>query len=472
MNDNVDVSDTSGSWKKGILIVDDEPGILKGLKGYLEFKGMEVTTALGGQEGLKEFRSSSFSAVVCDLKMPGIDGLQFLRELGKELENTAVIIMSAFGTLDLVVESMQLGADDYISKPFTPEELLLRLHKVIEKRRLQEENKNLRSQIRKEFDFANIIGKSHNIVAIFERIKRLSDYNTNVLLQGESGTGKELFAKAIHANSSRKNRPFVAINCGAVPEHLLESELFGHKKGSFTDATKDKKGLFLEANLGTLFLDEIGEMLLKLQIKLLRAIQEREILPVGETKAIQIDIRIIAATLRDLEQDVLDGRFREDLYYRLNVISLHIPPLRERREDIPVLIEHFMKVQSKRLKIDPPQLSPEVMTVLLDYPWPGNVRELENCIEHFLVLGDKTILQKHLPQHVLRYSKNQDLLDLPLDDLSIKRQTLMLEKQLIIRALRKTSGNRTRAAKLLDISQRALLYKLKEYEIDIPPHKN
>lgn len=317
-----------------------------------------------------------------------------------------------------------------------------------------------------EHSFSNIIAKSSAMLEIFETIKKIADYKTTVMLYGESGTGKELIAKAIHNNSARKNRRFIAINCGAIPENLLESELFGHKKGAFTDAVRDKLGLFEEAEKGTVLLDEIGELPPHLQVKLLRVLQENEIRPVGDSRVISIDVRIIAATLRDLENDVLSGRFRDDLFYRLNVISLRIPALRERKEDIPILVEHFIKKNQEKLGLSVYGIKKEAMAVLMDHSWPGNIRELENCIERAMILteGDEISLDS-LPRTVKTPVNSNLIYSLDDNDLSVKKHTRILEETLIKRALEKTGGNRTHAAKLLEISHRTLLYKLKEYNL-------
>lgn len=322
----------------------------------------------------------------------------------------------------------------------------------------------------RKFTFGSLVAQSESMRSIFETVERLSKFHTTVLIRGESGTGKELLARAIHNNSPRKGKPFIAINCGAIPENLMESELFGHKKGAFTDATRDKKGLFEEATGGTIFLDEIGELPLQLQVKLLRALQERQIRRVGDEQMIDIDIRVIAATLRDLEDDVEIGRFRDDLYYRLNVVSIAIPALRERREDIEILIEHFLSKQCKRLEISPKKLSREAKEAFQNYHWRGNVRELENCIERALVLSEgDTITLESLPEHIQNSKApergNMQFSEISDDNLSIKQHTRSLELSLILRALQKTKGNRTHAAKILEISHRALLYKIKEFGI-------
>lgn len=315
---------------------------------------------------------------------------------------------------------------------------------------------------------SGILAQSASMIEIFEVIGRLSKFSTTVLVTGESGTGKELIARAIHEHSPRKNKPFIAINCGAIPEHLMESELFGHRKGAFTDAARDKKGLFEEANNGTLFLDEIGELPLAMQVKLLRSLQEQQIRRVGDEQPININVRVIAATLRDLEDDIKKGRFRDDLFYRLNVVSIHVPPLRERREDIPVLAQAFVERQSKKFGIKPKSLSDATMQRLIAYGWRGNVRELENCIERAVVLSDSqeigpVVLPEHIREAIAHEEEANEIENE--DNLSIKERTKNLEISLILKALRKTKGNRTRAAKILEISHRALLYKIKEYNL-------
>lgn len=316
--------------------------------------------------------------------------------------------------------------------------------------------------------FGGLIAKSASMLAIFDTVKRLSKFTTTVLIKGESGTGKELIAKAIHQHSPRKGRPFIAINCGAIPENLMESEFFGHKKGSFTDASRDKRGLFEEANNGTIFLDEIGELPLSLQVKLLRTLQEQQIRRVGDEQTIDVNVRVIAATLRNLDEDVKTGRFRDDLYYRLNVVTIEVPPLRDRRDDIPALIDAFVKRQCERFHIPEKRMSDETMNALLNYSWKGNVRELENCIERAIVLSERQIIDPSvLPPHV-REGVSQPAEPVPADDdsLSIKQKTKSLEMHLITKALQRTNGNRTHAAKILEISHRALLYKIKEYNLE------
>jgi two-component system response regulator AtoC len=396
--------------------------------------------------------------------MPRMDGIQFLKEVKKGHGDATIIMMSAYGTLDTAIEAMKLGAYDYVSKPFKPDEIILTLKKAEERERLRKENIYLRREVKREYNFSNMISKNEKMRAIFDTIRKVSRYKSTILITGESGTGKELVAKAIHFNSDRSANFFVAVNCGAIPENLLESELFGHVKGSFTDAVRTKKGLFEEADGGTLFLDEIGELPLSLQVKLLRVLQDREIRRIGDSRSIKIDLRFIAATVKDLEKAVKEGEFRDDLFYRLNVLPLKVPPLRERKEDIPILVDHFITKFNESLQKDVKGVSPEALKVLLGYSWPGNVRELENVIERGLVLTEnQSIDLEFLPLELHRSDESSAFSQL--EEYSIKKATRILEAELIRKALRKSNGNHTHASKILEISHRTLLYKLKEYGI-------
>jgi two-component system response regulator AtoC len=397
--------------------------------------------------------------------MPRMGGLDLLATLKAKQHPATVIVMSAYGNVDLAIDAMKAGAYDYVGKPFKPDEIVLVLRKAEERESLRRENRALKEQIQKENQFESILAKSHEMVSIFRTVAKIADFKTTVLITGESGTGKELVARAIHARSARKAAPFVAINCGAIPANLLESELFGHKKGAFTDATADRRGLFEEASGGTLFLDEIGELPLGLQVKLLRALQEETIRRLGDSKDVQVDVRIIAATHRDLAADVQAGRFREDLFYRINVLSIAIPPLRSRREDVGLLIDHFLSRNNTRLGTRVRGVSTEARKLLLEYAWPGNVRELENTIERAMVLAESDVLQLgDLPERI-REALDPVQVHLASGELSVKKTTAAIEQILIRRALQKTKGNRTRAADLLEISHRALLYKIKDYKI-------
>ncbi len=451
---------------KKILIIDEEDNFRHMLSVILKKEKYEIETAANGEEGLQKLASGTFDQILCDIRMPGMDGLDFLREVQKSGCDGSIIMMSAYGTVDTAIEAMKLGAYDYISKPFKPDEIILTLRKAEERERLRRENEQLRRVVRKEHSFENIVSKNEKMQKIFEVIRKVAQYKSTILITGESGTGKELVARALHYNSDRAENPFIPVNCGAIPENLLESELFGHTKGAFTDAIRTKKGLFEEADGGTLFLDEIGELPPQLQVKLLRVLQDGEIRRVGDSRSIQIDVRIVAATVKDLIREVNEGRFREDLYYRLNVLPIHIPPLRERKEDIPLLVTHFIQHYSQSLNKKVVGIEPRALEVLMNYPWYGNVRELENTIERAIVLADKENIElDNLPNEILHFQEKAPLPPLADEEYSIKKATKILETNLIRRALEKTKGNHTHAARLLEISHRALLYKIKEYGI-------
>jgi two-component system response regulator AtoC len=452
---------------KSILIVDDEESFRHMLSVILIKEGYEVDTSSNGEEALQKATASTFDHILCDVRMPRMDGLAFLREIKKTGMETTITVMSAYGTVDTAIEAMKLGAYDYISKPFKPDEIILTLRKAEEREQLRKENQLLRKEVAKEYSFENIVSKNEGMLKIFDVIKKVAHYKSTVLITGESGTGKELVARALHYNSDRSPNPFIAVNCGAIPENLLESELFGHAKGAFTDAIRTKKGLFEEADGGTLFLDEIGDLPGQLQVKLLRVLQDGEIRRVGESKPIKIDVRIVAATVKDLPKEVNEGRFREDLFYRLNVLPLHIPPLRERKEDIPLLIHHFIGKYNQAMNKNVNGVDHKAMETLMSYRWYGNVRELENTIERAIVLSEKNDIEaENLPIEIQTRSKEEPQPEiLPDEEYSIKKASKSLEINLIKKALKKTKGNHTHAARLLEISHRALLYKIKEYEI-------
>ena len=451
---------------KRILIVDDEESFRHMLSVILVKEGYEVDTSSNGEEGLQKASASPFDQILCDIRMPRMDGLVFLREIKKTGAETTVIMMSAYGTVDTAIEAMKLGAYDYISKPFKPDEIILTLRKSEEREQLRRENQLLRQEVGKEYSFENIVSKNEKMQKMFDVIKKVSQYKSTVLITGESGTGKELVARALHYNSDRSQSPFIAVNCGAIPENLLESELFGHAKGAFTDAIRTKKGLFEEADGGTLFLDEIGELPGQLQVKLLRVLQEGEIRRIGESKPIQIDVRIVAATVKDLSKEVNEGHFREDLFYRLNVLPIHIPPLRERKEDIPLLIQHFIGKYNQAMNKNVADVDHNALDTLMNYKWYGNVRELENTIERAIVLSEKNnIGLENLPIEIQNFKEEVQLEVLSEEEYSIKKASKSLEVNLIKKALRRTKGNHTHAARLLEISHRALLYKIKEYGI-------
>jgi len=450
-----------------VLVVDDEENLRVVVRSFLKRDGYEVEVAPGVEEALALLESFGPDFIITDVRMPRLGGLDLLATLKAKGDPATVIVMSAYGNVDLALEAMKAGAYDYIQKPFKAEELLLALRKAEEREALRRENRALKQEILRESTFEEILAKSESMQAIFKTISKIADYKTTVLVTGESGVGKELVARAIHRRSSRRGGPFVAVNCGAIPESLLESELFGYRRGAFTDATTDRVGLFEQANHGTLLLDEIGELPLSLQVKLLRVLQEETIRRLGDSKDIKVDVRIIAATHRDLHAETQAGRFREDLFYRINVLPIGIPPLRERREDVPLLVEHFVTRNNARFGTNIRALSPETRRLLLEYAWPGNVRELENTIERAMVLAEKDSIEADdLPERI-REARDPIQLHLTSGELSIKKTARVIEEILIRRALQKTKGNRTRAAEVLEISHRALLYKIKDYRIDL-----
>jgi two-component system, NtrC family, response regulator AtoC len=448
-----------------VLVVDDEENIRLVLRTLLKKHGYEVEVADSGESALALVDTFGPDVILTDVRMPKMGGLDLLATLKAKQNAATVIVMSAYGNVDLALEAMKAGAYDYVGKPFKPDEIVLALRKAEERESLRRENRALKEHIRAENQFESILAKSPAMSEIFRTITKIAEFKTTVLISGESGVGKELVARALHSRSSRKSAPFVAINCGAIPENLLESELFGHKRGAFTDASSDRRGLFEEATGGTLFLDEIGELPLNLQVKLLRVLQEESIRRLGDAKDIKVDVRIIAATHRDLTAEVKAGRFREDLFYRVNVLPIAIPPLRARREDISLLIDHFIARNNARLGTQTRGLTHEARKLLLEYAWPGNVRELENTIERAMVLSEVEILDTaDLPERI-RDALDTVQMQLATGELSIKKTTLVVEEILIRRALTKTKGNRTRAAEILEISHRALLYKIKDYKI-------
>jgi two-component system response regulator AtoC len=453
------------STKPQVLVADDEEDIRFMLELHLGRAGYAVTTVADGQAAVDALVGGGFDLALCDLVMPHLTGLQVIGELATKGVDTPVVLMSAHADVDTALEAISRGAFDYISKPFRADEVLFRLRRAIEQRALTAEVGRLKEAINDEFGFAGIIARSGAMQRVFRTIRKVADYKTTVLLTGESGTGKELVAKALHFNSVRRDKPFVPINCGAIPEQLLESELFGHVRGAFTDATRTRVGLIEEADGGTLFLDEVGELPLSLQVKLLRFLQEQEIRRVGDSKARSVDVRVVAATVRDLTEEVANGRFRQDLFYRLNVLPLSLPALRERRSDIPLLLDHFIARLNERLGTACEGVEPDALKMLMNHDWPGNVRELENAVERSIVLAEtNTISQADLPERIQQAS-DRIRMSLATGELSIKKTTRIIEEELIKRALTQTEGNRTRAAELLEISHRALLYKIKEYGI-------
>jgi DNA-binding NtrC family response regulator len=445
-----------------ILVVDDDADMREMVHDMLKDRGHQVTTSGSGQEALKLLGEEDYAVVLTDLRMKGMQGIELLTEIKKTFPDISVILMTAFGSVETAVEAMKYGASDYLTKPVKKDELIRVVERVIRESALRREVNRLRKEVHKEYSFHHILGKSKPMRAVFDLITRVADSPTNVLITGESGTGKELVAKAIHYNSDRKEAPFVPVNCAAIPDQLLESELFGHMRGSFTDARMDKRGLFEEAQKGTLFLDEISELPIMLQAKLLRAIQEKEIRRVGATKPISVDVRIIAATNLNLAEEAKAKRFREDLYYRLNVIELKLPPLRDRREDILLLVEGFLKKCGEAHGKEVKGVSESALAMLMDYLWPGNVRELENVIERAVTLsrGEK-VTPDDLPPAVQGARGDRRVLD------EAAEKTLPLhevEREYIKKILEKTGGNKYQAAQALGIDRKTLYRKLAEIE--------
>jgi len=444
-----------------ILVIDDEEAIRDSCKQVLEKEGYRIRRAQDGYAGLKAFRKETFQVILLDLRMPGPSGLDILSKIKEENPEIPVIIMTGFATIGSAVEAIKRGAFDYLAKPFSPGELRIIIHKALESRKVYFENISLRKELEDSVQFDMIVGKSPGMNAIIDIMKRVSVTESTVLITGESGTGKELLAREIHRNSLRKDSPFVVVDCGALVETLFESELFGHIKGSFTGAFETKHGRFEVANGGTIFLDEISSISLNIQAKLLRVIQEREVTRVGSTKPIKVDIRILAATNENLAECVRHGKFREDLFYRLSVVPLHLPPLRERKQDISLLVEHFLQKYNKKMKKRIGEISLPVIKALSEYNWPGNIRELENTIERAVVLSaDDEIRLEDLIYHGISSSFSL------LAPVCGKYKTMdQIEKEYICTVLHAHKGNRSRTAKALDIDRKTLLSKIKKYDL-------
>jgi two-component system response regulator PilR (NtrC family) len=444
-----------------VLIVDDEASLLEFLSLFFEEEGYAVATAASMAEARARLAEGDYDLVLCDILMPDGNGIDLVREIKAEDPHAAVIVMTAYSSDKTAIEAMKAGAYDYIPKPFDVEELRVMAQKALERTALEEQNLYLRRELEGKYTFANIIGSSRRMQEIFRLVERVARTSSTVLVHGESGTGKELIARAIHFASPRAEARFLSINCGALPENLLESELFGHVRGAFTGAVREKKGLFQEADRGTLFLDEIGEMTPAMQVKLLRALQERTVRPVGGTREEAVDVRIIAATNQDLEALIDGGEFREDLYYRINVIPLHLPPLRQRREDIPLLVEHFLKKFSEEMDLgEPRRISVEAMRVLEAYQWPGNVRELENAIERAVALSSEpTLTTRDLPAHLLEGRPVPSAaVTLPEEGLDLEAHLERIRAELMTQALDRAAGVQTKAAELLGMSFRSFRY--------------
>jgi len=451
-----------------ILVVDDDRGMREFLEIMLTQEGYGVACAGDGKKGLELCSKQKFDLAITDLKMPKVDGIDFLKGVKEISPETMVILITAYASGETAVTAMQEGAYDYIEKNFDIEDLKSIVRDALDKKETKKDDALFIEGVKDAVSFGNLIGKSKEMLKVYSVIRKVADTTANILVLGESGTGKELVAQAIHESSPRKDKPFVVINCGGIPEHLLESELFGYMKGAFTGAYADKPGLFEIAAGGTIFLDEIAELPAILQVKLLRAIQEKSFRRVGGADDIKVDVRIIAATNQDIEKEVNEGRFREDLYYRLNVVALHIPPLRERTEDIPVLADHFIRKYSEEFGKEPKNISTYAMGLLMEYWFPGNVRELENIIEKSVALETSNII---LPEDLLE-SKNHVIdedkvteIDIPEGGLSLSEAMSKLERRLIENALKKTGGSKSKAAELLNVSPDSLRYRIEKLDI-------
>lgn len=443
-----------------ILIIDDDTSLRRVLEYNLQEEGYEVVTAADGEAGLARFAECSPALVVTDLKMPGISGFQVLATIKERSPATLVIVITAFGAIDTAIEAMKLGAYDYITKPFNRDQLKLVVKKALELQGLSEENRLLKEELTERAEFRNIIGISRGMEQVFAIVRKVADTEATVLITGESGTGKELVAKSIHSLSSRRASPFVPINCAAIPRDLLESELFGHVKGAFTGAVRDKVGKFQSADGGTLFLDEVGELPVDLQPKLLRALQERIVEPVGGTTSQKLDVRVVAATNVDLEAAIAEGRFREDLYYRLSVIPIHLPALREREDDVLLLIKHFTAKHGGTGVT----FAPQALEVMKHYPWPGNVRELENTVERLLIMRNSDNIDVgDLPAKLrgVKKCRENSVINLPVEGYSLEQ----LEREIVVEALERSDWNQTAAARFLRIPRHTLIYRMEKYNI-------
>jgi len=453
--------------KDKILVADDEQSMREFLDIMLKKEGYKVSLASNGEEVVKLVDNDLFDLILLDIRMPKLDGISALKKIKGNSPETIVIMITAYASADTAIKAMKEGAYDYITKPFKVEEIKLIIKNALEKKNLQRENTLLKQVVRNRYHFGNIIGQSSKMTALYDLLEKVSPTKTNILIAGESGTGKELVAKAIHYNSPRKEKPFVTLNCGAIPESLIESELFGHMKGAFTDAIATKKGLFEVADEGTIFLDEISELPLLMQVKLLRVLQDKEFKRVGGTEDIRVDVRIISATNKDLEEAVKEKRFREDLFYRLNVIQIKLPPLRDRKEDIQILATHFLKKYSEELSKNILRISPEAHQILLNYDYPGNVRELQNIIERAVALESSQELSLN---NLSSYLSEQPLLkkgpidiEIPSEGIDLEKMVEDLERTLLLKALDRTKGIKKKAAELLHINFRSMRYRLEKY---------
>jgi DNA-binding NtrC family response regulator len=451
--------------REQVLVVDDEEDLRKAIVDILTLDGFEVDQAGSAEEAAEKLSQTAYDVLITDHNLPGKTGVELLEESLVRYPEIIGVVITGYGTIETAVNAIKKGAYNYLTKPFKLVELPIMVRKGLRERQLRFENQYLRKQLDEKYGFSNIIGTGRSMKRIFELVDTIAGLNSTVLIQGETGTGKELIAKAIHFNSTRKDQKLVSINCGAIPENLLESELFGHVKGAFTGAVQTRIGRFEQANGGTIFLDEIGNMPVSLQVKLLRVLQEREFERVGGNSTVKVDVRIIAATSSNLEQMVKDGTFREDLYYRLNVIPINLPPLRERREDIPLLVQKFIEHFCQTHKLDLKTVSPQVMKAVMSYDWPGNVRQLENLVERMVALtGNRpAILPPDLPVEI----SNRDslnfvpLIEIPEEGINFQNVVTDMERELILQSLRKTNGNKKLAAKLLNLKRTTLIEKIK-----------
>jgi len=449
-----------------ILIVDDEKKICNILTQILSEEGYTVRAVGSGEEAIKVVGSFDSELILMDQNMPGMNGIEAMTHIKEKRPDMPIIILTAYGSIPLAVEAIKKGAYDYISKPFDNEELLIIIRRALEHSRLTEEISHLKKQLQEKYSFKNIISVSSKMRNVFERMQRICETNATVLIQGESGTGKELIVKAIHYHGQRREKPLVAINCGAIPINLLESEFFGHEKGAFTDAKERKIGKFEQADGGTLFLDEVGELPLDAQVKLLRVLDERKINRIGGRKSIPVDVRFIVATNKDLQEEVKKGTFRLDLFYRLNIFTITVPPMRERKEDIPLLVEHFIDKYNKQLGLKIKSISKSAMSNLQDYNWPGNVRDLENAVQSAMIVAQDEIIQsENVPLRIRGYPELTDETDLKKTGLEeyTKQLSMKIEKELILKTLEECHNNRTNTANLLKISRKTLFNKMKNY---------
>ena len=452
-----------------ILVIDDDKGTRESLSEILNLDGYHTEIAENGQKAIKLLGEREYDIILTDLKMPMADGLDVLKYIKRSNSVTEVIIFTGFGTIKNAVEAMKAGAYDYILKPLQIEEMKIIIQKALEHKRLKAENILLRRQLKTKYKFENLLGNHEKILEIFKLIETVADTDSTILIYGESGTGKELVAKAIHYNSNRQNKPLIPVNCGAIPEDLLESELFGHERGAFTGAIATRKGRFEIANGGTIFLDEIGEMSPGLQVKILRVLQEQEFERIGGSKSIKVDVRIIAATNQNLEEQISNKRFREDLFYRLNVIPINIPSLKERQSDVPLLTYHFIEKFNREKKRNIEELSPECMKILMNYNWPGNVRELENLMERIVILkGKGTVVPEDLPEKFLAARQDSFIpkIEIPEAGICFKSLVNEFEKKLIIQALDRSDWIKNKAAKLLNLNRTTLVEKIKKIDVE------